>query len=128
MTPEQDAPTQGMIPQQRDVVLKLSETSRELDEASRYVAKVDREAVAAAHDYRLAYARAFLEATGSVEERKQKAVLESETQRFAMEVADQQVRAVRDRIRVMRDRLEVGRSLNAAVRSQFAAEPVGQET
>jgi hypothetical protein len=35
-------------------------------------------------------------------------------------------RAAKERIRVLRDRLEIGRSLNAARRAEFVAEPVGQ--
>jgi hypothetical protein len=38
------------------------------------------------------------------------------------------VRACRERIRTLGAQLDVGRTLSAAIRSQFQAEPVGQWT
>jgi hypothetical protein len=64
--------------------------------------------------------------TGSIKDREQAAVLAVEEQRLEAEVADQMTRAAKERIRVLRDRLEIGRSLNAARRAEFVAEPVGQ--
>ncbi|EPH14715.1 hypothetical protein HMPREF1484_02024 [Dermabacter sp. HFH0086] len=115
-----------MIPEQVRVVEQLAACARELDHLSREVAGLDMAHVEALADYRTAYARAFLIADGSVEERKQKAILVAEDERFQADVAEQKVRACRDRIRALRDRLEVGRSLNAAVRTQFTTEAVGQ--
>lgn len=115
-----------MIPEQAKVVEQLAACARELDRLSFQVAGLDREAVDALAAHRVAYAEAFLTAEGPLEERKQKAVLVAEEQRFQAEVAEQKVRACRERIRALRDRLEVGRSLNAAVRAQFASEAVGQ--
>ena len=115
-----------MIPEQVRVVEQLAACARELDHLSREVAGLDMAHVEALADYRTSYARAFLIADGSVEERKQKAILVAEEERFKAEVAEQKVRACRDRIRALRDRLGVGRSLNAAVRTQFTTEAVGQ--
>ncbi len=115
-----------MIPEQQAIVLSLSQVSRDLEALSRTIDQLDRAAVAAWSTHRRAYARAFLDAKGPVEDRKQTAILACEDQRLEAESADQATRYARERIRVMRDRLEVGRSLNAAVRSQFAAEAVGQ--
>ena len=115
-----------MIPEQVRVVEQLAACARELDHLSIEVAGLDMAHVEALAAYRTSYARAFLIADGSVEERKQKAILVAEEERFQADVAEQKVRACRDRIRALRDRLEVGRSLNAAVRTQFATEAVGQ--
>lgn len=115
-----------MIPEQQTVVLTLSQVARDLEALSRTIDSLDRAAVAAWSRHRRRYATAYLAAKGPVEDRKQTAVLEVEDDRLAAEEADQALRYARERIRVMRDRLEVGRSLNAAVRSQFAAEAVGQ--
>lgn len=115
-----------MIPEQQKVVQQLAALAVELDELTHVVAELDRAHVEALASHRVAYARAFLSASGPVEDRKQRAVIEVEELRFAADVAEQQLRACRERIRALRDRMEVGRSLNAAVRAQFAAEAVGQ--
>ena len=111
-----------------DIVLELSRIGRELDALSTEIARLDAACVVAWSEHRKAYARAYIDGTGSIEDRKQHAVLEVEELRVAAEAADQVHRAARERIRVLRDRLEIGRSISAARRSEFAAEPVGQAT
>lgn len=111
-----------------DIVVELSRIGRELDALSRDIARLDAECVEAWSTHRKAYAVAYIEGHGSVEDRKQAAVLAVEAERKAAEAADQVHRAARERIRVLRDRLEIGRSMNAARRAEFAAEPVGQDT
>lgn len=109
-----------------DIVLELSKIGRELDDLSHEIARLDRACVLARSEYRKAYARTFLGSEGSVDVRKQSAVLAVEDTLLAAEIADQVHRAARERIRVLRDRLEIGRSIGAARRSEFAAESVGQ--
>lgn len=113
-----------------DIVLELSRIGRELDALSHDIDRLDREAVAAWSAHRVEYARTFIgsQGAGPQEDRKQAAILAVEEYRVAAESADQVLRAARERIRVLRDRLEIGRSISAARRSEFAAEPVGQHT
>ena len=111
-----------------DIVLELSRIGRELDALSHDIDRLDRAAVQAWSEHRKAYAREYIGGQGSIEGRKQAAVLEVEELRVAAESADQVLRAARERIRVLRDRLEIGRSISAARRAEFAAEPVGQAT
>jgi carboxypeptidase C (cathepsin A) len=108
-----------------DIVLELSRIGRELDDLSRKIEHLDHAAVAWS-EHRKAYATAYVNGTGSIKDREQAAVLAVEEQRLEAEVADQMTRAAKERIRVLRDRLEIGRSLNAARRAEFVAEPVGQ--
>lgn len=111
-----------------DIVLELSRIGRELDHLSREIERLDRDAVAAWSAHRKAYAREYIGGAGSIKGREQAAILAVEDERLAAEIADQLTRAAKERIRVLRDRLDIGRSLNAARRSEFAAEPVGQST
>lgn len=106
----------------------LAEISRMLDRAVDDYARFDEEAVMAKSEYEVAYARAFLSLDGSVEIRKQQSLLDTWEARLDMERAEQVVRAVRERIRKLHAQLEVQRSINAAQRAQFQAEPTGQWT
>ncbi len=111
-----------------DIVGELSKIGRELDALSYEIGRLDHECVVAWSEHRKAYAREYIGGQGSVEDRKQHAVLAVEELRVSAESADQILRAARERIRVLRDRLEIGRSIGAARRSEFAAEATGQMT
>lgn len=92
-----------------------------LDRATEEVDRLDEAAVMAKGRHRVNYARAFLEATGPIDTRHEKAKLQCEVQWFEFELADQKLRACRERIRTIRDQIDLHRSLGAAVRSEWAA-------
>ena len=117
-----------MIPSQTDIVLRLAELSRLLDAATVEVAVLDEEAVRAKQAHEVAAARAYLTAEGSIEARKAEAVLVTANECLEAELCAAKVRACRERIRTLGAQLDVGRTLSAAIRSQFQAEPVGQWT
>lgn len=109
-------------PQQ--VVMRLAEISRALDTAQVELANADEAAVRSRQRYELAYSRAILTVEASnAETRKARATLDTETQKLDAEISDQQVRALRVRIAILRDQVEIGRSLSAALRSEWAAMP-----
>lgn len=114
------------LPSQQDIVLRLSELARMLDAKTQEIARLDEDAVRAKSRFEVAFARSFLTTTGAVDVRKQSAVLATETVKLDAEIAEAKVRAAREAIRTLRDQLDVGRSLNAAVRAEFAASGVGQ--
>lgn len=97
-----------------------------LDAATTEIAELDEAAVLAKAAYEVAFARAFIGADGSVDVRKQQSVLDTSDTKLTAELAEQKVRACRERIRTIRDQIEVGRSLNSAVRAEFTASGVGQ--
>lgn len=114
-------------PTTHDVIHRLAELSRMLDAATAEIATLDEAAVRAKGRYQVEYARAFLsQESGSVDARKQTAVLACKDHWLDAEIAEQKVRACRERIRTIRDQIEVGRSLNSAVKSEWAAGAVGQ--
>lgn len=108
------------------IVMQLAAIGRELNLLSDAVAEQDRKVVAAWSEHRRAYATEYLAASGPVEERKLVAGLAVEDLRLQAETEDQVLRHLKERVRILRDRLEIGRSLNAALKSQFLTEGVGQ--
>jgi limonene-1,2-epoxide hydrolase len=113
-------------PTTNQVILELANLGRQLDAKQVEIRDLDDAAVRARSRYEVAYARAFIAATGAEGLRKQTAILATETQKLDVEIADQVLRAARESIRVLRDRLDIGRSLNSAIRSEWAAQPAGQ--
>ena len=109
------------------IALQLSRLSRELDKLASDLEALERDAVEKRHAYELAFARAFLnpENQGSVDARKQWAVLETADEKLAAETADAVLRAVRVRIGTLKTQIETGRSLNALMRSEMALAGVG---
>lgn len=101
------------------IIATLSQIGREIDEATAELERADEEAVTAKADYRLAHAKAFISAEGSVEARKAKSEIECYDKYLAAEIAEQKQRAVASRIRALRDRLEIGRSLGPLVRLEW---------
>lgn len=117
-----------MHPLQQDTLAKLADISRELDEVVVEYDTYEREAVQAEIEYEKAYARTFLSLSGSVELRKQQALLDTWQERLDKELAEAQVRICKQRISKLHAQLEVHRSINAAQRTQFMTEPLGQYT
>lgn len=113
-------------PTTNQVIHRLAELSLMLDKATDDYAVLDEEWVRHKAAHQVGFARAFIGATGSMDLRKQLAVLEMEDQFLMMELAEQKVRACRERIRTIRDQIEVGRSLNSAVKAEWNAGAVGQ--
>jgi hypothetical protein len=68
----------------------------------------------------LAFSRAYMGATGSIEARKHTAVIETHQQRLAAEVAEAVVRHLRRQLDALKVRVDVGRSYGAAVRAEIA--------
>lgn len=117
-----------MLPSQQKTLADLAEISRMLDKAVETYAEFDEEAIIAKSDYEVAYARTFLASEGPMEIRKQQTILDTWQERLDAERSEASVRAVRERIRKLHAQLEVQRSINAAQRAQFQAEPTGQWT
>lgn len=117
-----------MIPNHAQALERLAELSRLLDKATDDIAVLDEEHVHAKSQLEVAYAKAFLEAAGSMDMRKQIAIFETSQQNLQAELAAAKLRACKERIRTLAIQIDVGRSLASAQKTQFIAEPVGQYT
>lgn len=113
-------------PTTNDVVKQLAQLGRDLDAKQEEIRRLDEEAVRARARFEVTFARKFLAAEGSVDVRKYTATVECAELKLDAEIADQVLRAARESIRVLRDRLDIGRSLNSAIKSEWAAQPAGQ--
>lgn len=104
------------------IVSTLSQIGRDLDAKAVEVENLDRLFVSAKAEYRVAFAEAFLTAEGSNEVRRMLAEVQTAELHFAMEAAEQVLRAAREGLRTLRDRLEIGRSLSAVMRLEYAGQ------
>ena len=104
---------------------RLASLSQDLDKQTTAAEVLDRAAVEKRHTYELAYARAFLSSTGSMDIRKYHAVMETEREKFDAEVADAALRACRARIATLKVQIDTGRSLSAAVRAEVSLAGAG---
>ncbi len=117
-----------MNPEQTRVIKRLSEVSRMLDAATDELAQLDEAAVRAKQAFEVGYARAFIEAEGSVDLRKHVATVKTAGERLEYELAYAQHRACKERMNTLRNQLSTGQTVSAALRHQFAAEGTGQFT
>ena len=117
-----------MNPEQLRVIKRLAEVSRMLDAATDELAVLDEDAVQAKQVFEVGYARAFIEAEGSVDMRKHVATVRTAGERLAFELAYAKHRACKERINTLRNQLSTGQTVSAALRHQFAAEGTGQFT
>lgn len=107
------------------VAQQLLDLARQLDAAVKELSRVDEQSVAARRDFEVAFAHAFITAEGSMDMKKQRAVLATADKKYAAELADQRVRSQREAIRAIGTRIEVGRSYGAAIRSEVGLAGMG---
>ena len=103
------------------LISTLSQISKDIDETTKELVALDRNAVEARAAYRVAFARVFLNTEGSIELRKRLAEIETQSDYLRAEIAEQELRAAGHSIRALRDRLDVGRSLNALARMEWGS-------
>lgn len=108
-----------------EVALNLANLARDLDTTVKQLKGADEDATTKRVAYDLAFSRAFMRGEGSVDGRKHQAVIATEAERTAAEVADALVRHLRRRIDALRVRIEVGRSYSAAIRAEIALGQAG---
>ena len=73
----------------------------------------------------LTYARAYMNAAGPVEERRQASIEASADERYDAELAERKLAGCREAIRAVHARIEVGRTLSATTRDEMRLAGVG---
>jgi hypothetical protein len=111
-----------------DIVTQLTDLTIELKATVNDLATLDEDAVRAEHQERLAYARVFMSLSGSMEIRKQQAIIDTNIVALERELADMKVRAAKARIKYLEVAFDAIRSISAARRAEFMSEATGQHT
>lgn len=102
-----------------DAARVLWQIDRDLDENTKELVRMRLDLPKLSKSARLAYARAFLSAVGSIEVRKQEAILASDEAKFALETHEQMIEARKDSLKTLRDRSEIGRALNSNLKEEL---------
>ena len=107
-------------PTANDIARWLVELGRQLDAKVTEYANLGDEAATARKDAEVAFARAFLNAEGAMDVRRQVAIELSADKRFAADVAERKVSACKEAIRALHLKIDVGRTASANVRAEIA--------
>lgn len=103
-----------------EVVLQLAELSRQLGDATQELNEADVAAVNAREAAKLAEAKAFLSAQGSVDARRSHALIDTADLRLQAGVADALVRGLQQTLKTLHTRIDVGRTYAATIRSEIS--------
>lgn len=114
--------------QTTQILKKLNQMYGLLEQANYDVGIFDEENARAEWTNRQAYARTFMSLSGSMELRKQQAILDTSDEDLEAELAGVRLRAAKDRVRMLGLQMEILRSMNAAAQREFMTEPIGQYT
>jgi hypothetical protein len=104
----------------RVISSQLSRLGIDLDGAVDLLCSLEEIAVDAEGDYRSAHARAFLGGTGSIEDRKQQAVLAADGHLRVWGKAKAAVTRQKEHIKALHARIDVGRTLASTVRAEVS--------
>ncbi len=97
----------------------LIDLCRDLDALVKEYKGLGAKASAAKRAAEVAYARAFMEAVGPVEERRQTALQNASEERFQSDLAEREVAGCKEALRAIHARIEVGRTLSATTRDEL---------
>ena len=111
-----------------NVVETLSLISAEFAELIDDMSDIDNELEKAKHEEKITFARTFMSLNGSMELRKQQSILDAEHESLGVVIATAKMRAAKSRMEYLRMAFDAARSINAAKRAEFMAEPTGQWT
>lgn len=109
----------------RTIVDQLARLAVDLDKAVERLAELEVRAIDAERDYKVAFAREFREAAGSVEDRRQAATEKTADLWRTCGLAASAVRLQKEHIKALHARLDVGRTLSANARAEAGLAGMG---
>ena len=101
------------------IAVNLVQLSHDLDDLVAEYRGLGEESANAKRDAEVAYAKAYMTAEGTVEERRQAAIEAAVEARYRADLAERKVAACREAIRAVHARIEVGRTLSATTRDEM---------
>lgn len=101
------------------VSARLANLSRELQNKVGEIPALQREANETGAAYKSAHAKAYLQAEGTIDERKAIAYLETEYLLIKWESAKAVLSAARDSIRLLKDQIKIGQSIGSIVKMEW---------
>lgn len=99
---------------------QLGKLGRDIDVAVTELSRLDQERIHSEADYKAEFARVFREATGSVEDRKQQAVLACNELWRVWSLAESAVKMQQHHLKALHARVDVGRSIFSAQKAEMA--------
>lgn len=100
-----------------ETLQQLDRLAVDLAASVRRLAELEEAAVNAEGAYKVARAKAFHQAAGSVQAREYEADIETETLRTAYRLAEVKVKVQREHLRALHTRIDVGRTLASSERT-----------
>jgi hypothetical protein len=97
----------------------LWEISQEIDAKTNDLIELRKRRAGLDRAKRLAYAREYLTVEGTLEYRKQRAVVAADEATFQLEAHDQEIEACKDALRALRERSEIGRAVNSNLKEEL---------
>lgn len=113
------------LPSPDAIARRFINLSHLIDDAEQGATDADKAAVDAQAAYRLAYARAFIQADGPVEMRKHLATIKAEPERYQWDLAEHEKRRAIDRTWTLKEQLKDAMALSALLRSEWNASGLG---
>jgi hypothetical protein len=107
------------------IVKQLGQLSRDLDDAVTQLGVLEGIAVDAEGDFKVAYAGAFRAADGSIEDRKQIAITQTDHLWRVWGKAAAVVRLQKEHIKALHARIDVGRTMQSTARAEIALAGAG---
>lgn len=108
-----------------EIAHRLIQLANQLDDTVEKLKIAETNAVEKRHSADLSYGQAFLDAVGSVEQRKQVALVDTAAATKEADLAEVAVKHLRRRIEAIKVRIDVGRSYGAAVRAEINLAGIG---
>lgn len=108
-----------------EIAAYLIQLGRRLDSLVKEYKELGEASADTKRAYEIAHARAYLNTTGTVEVRRQEALLQTADERFAADLAERRVAACKEAIKAVHARIDVGRTLSATTRDEAKLAGVG---